>query len=542
MMIKKLLALAACALTFFTVCDAAVTADAADDPSRTGATISVSADKTSAYPGDEITFSVSIKENELTLGSQFYVAIPDGLKYTGSTPNANAKSTLALDEHSVTDQGGSLMYLGYSANNARTVASGGVVLFTFKCTAEKLGSYSLTASDILLSDKNMLGVGCATSGTTVNVVERPVAVTGVKVTPTSKTLTYKGEPFQLSAVVSPSNAANKAVTYKSSNTKVATVSADGTVEAVANGKATITVTTKDGGKTAKCEVTVNIVHQHELRVVKAKASDCVEKGNNTYYVCDGCGKVFKDKDAKTETTVEAETLARSEHKFNKKETTERYLKSEADCQSPAVYYYCCEVCGAADERTFEYGEKDPDNHKETTVEKEKKPTEEKEGYSGDKVCKACKKVVQKGKTIEKLVHMQDFKKVEAKAATAKKDGNIEYYICNSCGKLYKDAEGKVEIKKADTVVKAEDAESSSEADSSEEDSSEITESSQPDESIESSSAADTESKVVTTMTAAPTRTDSSGISTSLMWGIIIGAIVLAVAILAFIIILIIKSR
>lgn len=542
MMIKKLLALAACALTFFTVCDAAVTAEAADDPSRTGATISVAADKTSAYPGDEITFSVSIKEKELTLGSQFYVAIPDGLKYTSSAPNAAAKSTLALDEHSVTDLGGTLMYLGYSANNTRKAASGGVVLFTFNCKAEKLGSYSLNVSDISLSDKNMSGVGCATSGTTVKVVERPVAVTGVKLSPTSKTLKSKGETFQLSATVSPSDAANKAVTYKSSNTKVATVSADGTVEAVSNGKATITVTTKDGGKTAKCEVTVSIAHQHELRVVKAKASTCVENGNNTYYVCDGCGKIFKDKDAKTQTTVEAETLERSWHKFDKQETTERYLKSEADCQSPAVYYYCCEVCGAADERTFEYGEKDPDNHKETTIENEKKPTEKKEGYSGDTVCTACKEVVKKGEAVEKLVHMQDFKKVEAKKATAKKDGNIEYYICNNCGKLYKDAEGKIEIKKADTVVKAKDTESSSKAESSEEDSSEITESSQPDESIESSSAADTESKIVTTMAATPSRTDSSGVSTGLMWGIIIGAIVLALAILALIIIIIVKSR
>lgn len=545
MMIKKLLALAACALTLLTVCGTAVTADAADDPSRTGASISVSADKTSVYPEDVITFTVSIKENELTLGSQFYISIPEGLKYTGNTPNAGAKSTLSLDEHSVTDQGGRLMYLGYSANNTRKVASGGVVLFTFKCKAEKTGSYTLNANNILLSDKNMQKIGCTVSGATVKVVERPVAVTGVKVSPTSKTLKSKGEAFELKAEVSPSNAANKAVTYKSSNDKVATVSAEGTVVAVANGKTTITVTTKDGGKTAKCEVTVNIIHKHELREVKAKASTCSQKGNNTYYKCDGCGKVFKDKDAKTETTVEKETLQRTAHKFSKKETTERYLKSEADCQSPAIYYYCCEVCGAADEKTFEYGDKDPDNHKETTIEKKKKATEDEEGYSGDKVCKACKEVIKKGKVIEKLVHMDDVKKVEAKAATDKEDGNIEYYICNSCGKLYKDAEGKVEIKQADTVIKAKDADSSSEEDSSEADSSDITENSQPDESLdstESSSAADSESKVVTTMAGSPSRTDSSSNNTGIMWGIIIGAIVLAVAILALIIIIIVKSR
>ena len=535
-MIKKLLALAACALTFFTVCNAAVTADAADDLSRMGATISVSADKTSAYPGDEITFTVSIKENELTLGSQFDILIPDGLKYNGATINESAKSTLALDEHSVTPKDGRLEYLGYSANNARTVASGGVVLFTFKCKAEKLGSYDLTASSILLSDKDINHIGCAASGVTVNVVERPVAVTGVTVSPTAKTLKTKGEAFELKATVSPANAANKAVTYASSNNNVATVSAEGTVVAVGNGKATITVTTKDGGKTAKCEVTVNIPHVHSLKEVKAKAPTCAEKGNNTYYKCDGCGKVFKDSAGKTETTVEKETLQRTAHKFTKKDTAEIYLKSKADCQNPAIYYYCCEVCGAADEKTFENGEKDPNNHKETTLEKEKKATEEEDGYSGDKVCKACKKVVEQGKVIEKLVHMKDVKKVEAKAATDKEDGNIEYYICNGCGKLYKDADGKVEIKQADTVVKAENS-TSSEADSSE------TEISKPDESSsskESSSSVGSESNVSASSLTSSSEADGSG--TGLLWGIIIGAIVLAAAILALIIILIVKNR
>lgn len=36
-------------------------------------------------------------------------------------------------------------------------------------------------------------------------------------------------------------------------------------------------------------------------------------------------------------------------------------------------------------------------------------------------------------------------KVEAKAATATEDGNIEYYKCEGCGKYFKDAEGTQEI-------------------------------------------------------------------------------------------------
>ena len=46
--------------------------------------------------------------------------------------------------------------------------------------------------------------------------------------------------------------------FETSDEKVATVDGNGKVSAVANGKATITVTTEDGEKTAACEVTVEI--------------------------------------------------------------------------------------------------------------------------------------------------------------------------------------------------------------------------------------------------------------------------------------------
>lgn len=83
-----------------------------------------------------------------------------------------------------------------------------------------------------------------------------VPVTGVTVSPTEKKLTYIGESFTLVPTVTPDNATNKGVSYSSSNTSVATVGADGTVKAVSEGTATITVTTDDGGKTATCVVTV----------------------------------------------------------------------------------------------------------------------------------------------------------------------------------------------------------------------------------------------------------------------------------------------
>lgn len=80
------------------------------------------------------------------------------------------------------------------------------------------------------------------------------AVTGVSVDLDEVTL-RAGQTTKLTATVSPSNATNKSVTWKSSNTAVATVS-NGTVTAKTGGTATITCTTADGGYTASCKVTV----------------------------------------------------------------------------------------------------------------------------------------------------------------------------------------------------------------------------------------------------------------------------------------------
>lgn len=80
-------------------------------------------------------------------------------------------------------------------------------------------------------------------------------VTGVSLSPSTLTLNV-GVEATLTPTITPDNATDKSVTWKSSALGVATVDTNGKVTAVAEGTATITVTTADGGKTATCEVTV----------------------------------------------------------------------------------------------------------------------------------------------------------------------------------------------------------------------------------------------------------------------------------------------
>ena len=89
-----------------------------------------------------------------------------------------------------------------------------------------------------------------------SVTVNPIQPTGIKATPETSTLYGLNGTVKLSANVMPSNATNKAVTWSSRNTSVATVSSDGTVKAVGYGTAVITAKTVNG-LTSNCTVTVN---------------------------------------------------------------------------------------------------------------------------------------------------------------------------------------------------------------------------------------------------------------------------------------------
>ena len=123
-----------------------------------------------------------------------------------------------------------------SSNDGVASIADGVV------TAKSAGSATITAK-----------ISTFSATCTVTVTDPYVKVTSVTIDKTSLDM-VEGDAVQLTATVAPDNATDKAVTWKSSDTKVATVSASGEVVAVAEGKATITATAGDAS--ASCEVAV----------------------------------------------------------------------------------------------------------------------------------------------------------------------------------------------------------------------------------------------------------------------------------------------
>ncbi len=84
---------------------------------------------------------------------------------------------------------------------------------------------------------------------------KTVAVASVALNKTEAGLAI-GQTVTLTATVSPENAANKKVSWKSLSETVASVSAEGLVSALTTGTAVIVVTTDDGSHVAECTVTV----------------------------------------------------------------------------------------------------------------------------------------------------------------------------------------------------------------------------------------------------------------------------------------------
>ena len=217
---------------------------------------------------------------------------------------------------------------------------------------------------------------------------------------------------------------------------------------------------------------------HAMAETEAKAATCTQDGNNRYFTCSTCGKVFKDEQGTQETTVQAEILPALGH------TTTLVDTVAPTCTQPGnKAYYICETCGRAfkdkqgtqattvraeavpalghtevtdqrveptctktgltegthcsvcDEVLTAQKEIPAKGHSEV-IDEGTEPTCTKPGLTEGKHCSVCNEVLTAQEEIPAKGH--DVEKVEAKDATCTEDGNNDYYVCRVCGEAFKD--------------------------------------------------------------------------------------------------------
>ena len=202
---------------------------------------------------------------------------------------------------------------------------------------------------------------------------------------------------------------------------------------------------------------------HSISIVNTVAPTCTEKGNRLYYTCATCGKAFKDKGGLEATTVAAETVPALGHTMTKTEAV-----APTCTEKGTNAYYTCETCG----KVF----RDALGKQETTVEAEvlaalghsmvlteaKEPTCTETGNHAYYTCKTCGKVYQ-DEAGEKATTVADenipalghtMTKTEAVVPTCTESGNNAYYTCETCHKVYKDEAGTQETTAQAEILKA----------------------------------------------------------------------------------------
>ena len=259
-------------------------------------TFTIKADKTTAKPGDTITYQAIIGPVEKLQTAEFKLVIPDELEYTGgSSPEGLAAKMNATTAEFTS----SSMKFNLGGINDYTSTSD-TLLVTFTCKVKegaatgakpvvkvKEGEEFFFFAD---SEEKYYTINYDPNGAAVTIAAAPKPATDISLSKSELTLTA-GESASLTATVTPEGSTD-AVVWSSSKTDVATVDATGKVTAVAPGEAIITATA--GTKTATCTVKVQAApcDHGSCTPVPAKDSNCSEKGWDAYKKCDHCGKLF----------------------------------------------------------------------------------------------------------------------------------------------------------------------------------------------------------------------------------------------------------
>lgn len=179
------------------------------------------------------------------------------------------------------------------------------------------------------------------------------------------------------------------------------------------------------------------LHEHDYVEHAAVAATCDKAGNELYYTCNGCDKLF-DKDKQEIASVP--TIEAKGHVYN------QHPAVSATCTTDGnELYYTCDVCKKIFDKDKNEIDLVPTITKGEHAYKEvaaKEPTCTEVGNELYYTCDGCNGLFDKDKkpiaeipVIPAKNHA--YHKVEEKAATCEAEGNQEYYTCdNGCGQLF----------------------------------------------------------------------------------------------------------
>lgn len=174
---------------------------------------------------------------------------------------------------------------------------------------------------------------------------------------------------------------------------------------------------------------------HSIEYVAAKTATCVEKGNDAYYKCKTCGKTYVDSAGKTEVTVK--TYDALGHKFDGQTPTYTWSSDHKRCDASIT----CKVCNT---KVTETAQSVCKTLQEATCQSEGEAL-----YMVDFKNTAFSVQFEYGK-IPRTGHF--LKKIDRVEATDTTEGNIEYYECTVCHKLFYDSTGSMEITDKSSIV------------------------------------------------------------------------------------------
>mgnify|MGYP000579258549 CR=1 FL=1 len=292
---KRITSLLLCFVMVFALM-AIATPAFADTSAHPPVTFAIRPDKTTAKPGDTITYQVFVGPVEKLRTAQFELVIPDELEYTGGSSPEGLTAKLNAFSAAYTPDSKIFVLTG----TGEYTSTEDTLLATITCkvkegvaAGKKPVVTALDTPDFFFanSENTYYTINYNPNDAMVTIAAEEKPATGITLNKSELTLTAGDSDTSLTATVTPEGSTDTVV-WSSSKTDVATVDATGKVTAVAPGEAIITATA--GTKTATCTVKVQAApcNHGSCTPVPAKDSNCTEKGWDAYKKCDLCGKLF----------------------------------------------------------------------------------------------------------------------------------------------------------------------------------------------------------------------------------------------------------